>query len=47
MFKAIMSRSLQYSAAVALTGGIRGTSSKKLYQELGLETLKSSRWLRE
>ena len=38
---------LQYGAAIALTGGIRGTSSKKLFQELGLETLKSSRWLRK
>ena len=39
--------SLQYSAAIAITGGIRGTSSEKLFQELGLETLKSRSWLRK
>ena len=27
--------SLQYSAAIAVTGAIRGTSSEKLFQELG------------
>ena len=31
--------SLQYNAAVAITGAIRGTSREKLYQELGLESL--------
>ena len=30
----------QYSAAITITGAIRGTSSEKLFQELGLETLK-------
>ena len=39
--------SLQYNAAIAITGAIRGTSSEKLFQELGLETLKSRRWLRK
>ena len=39
--------SLQYSAAIAITGAIRGTSSEKLFQELGLETLKSRSWLRK
>ena len=29
--------SIQYNAAVAITGAIRVTSSEKLYQELGLE----------
>ena len=38
--------SLQYSASLAITGAIRGTSQKKLYQELGLESLRSRRWLR-
>ena len=33
--------SVQYNAAIAITGAIRGTSSKKLYQELGLESLRS------
>ena len=30
-----------------MTGAIRGTSSVKLFQELGLESLKSRRWLRK
>ena len=36
---------IQYNAAIAITGAIRGTSSEKLYQELGLESLRSRRWL--
>ena len=39
--------SLQYNAAIAITGAIRGTSSGKLFQELDLETLKSRHWLRK
>ena len=38
--------SLQYNAPLAITGAIRGTSKDKLYQELGLESLKDRRWLR-
>ena len=39
--------SVQYNAALAITGAIRGTSKEKLYQELvGLESLKDGRWLR-
>ena len=38
--------SVQYNASLAITGAIRGTSQKKLYQELGLESLRSRRWLR-
>ena len=34
-----------YNAAITLTVAIRGTSSEKLFQELGLESLKSGRWL--
>ena len=30
---------IQYNAALAITGAIRGSSREKLYQELGLETL--------
>ena len=30
-----------------MTGAIRGTSTEKIYQELGLESLKSTRWLRK
>ena len=38
--------SVQYNAALAITGAIRGTSQEKLYKELGLESLKSRRWFR-
>ena len=31
--------SIQYNAALAITGAIRGTFKKKLYDQLGLETL--------
>ena len=33
--------SIYYNAAIAITGAIRGTSLEKLFQELGLEILKS------
>ena len=36
--------SAQYKAALAITGAIQGTSRDKIYQELGLESLKSRRW---
>jgi len=36
--------SVQYKAALAITGAIQGSSRNKIYQELGLETLKSRRW---
>ena len=39
--------SLQYNATLAITGAIRGSSSEKVYEELGLETLKSRRWYRK
>ena len=35
--------SLQYNAALAITGAIRGSSRENLYQELGLDSLKSRR----
>ena len=38
--------SVQYNAALAITGPIRGTSKEKLCQELGFESLKDRRWLR-
>ena len=38
--------SVQYNASLAITGAIRGTSKEKLYQELGLESLKDRSWLR-
>ena len=39
--------SVQYNAALAITGAIRGSSREKLYQELGFESLKSRRWYRK
>ena len=36
--------SVQYQATLAITGAIQGTSCDKIYQELGLESLKSRRW---
>lgn len=38
--------SVQYNAALAITGAIRGTSREKIYQELGLESLRDRRWYR-
>ena len=35
--------SIQYNAALATTGAIRGTSREKLYLELGLESLQKRR----
>ena len=36
--------SVQYRAALVIIGTIQGTSCDKIYQELGLESLKSRRW---
>ena len=38
---------LQYNADLAITGAIKGSSTKKLYEELGLESLKSRLWYRK
>ena len=38
--------SIQYNAALAITGAIRGTSREKLYQELELESLQKRHWYR-
>ena len=38
--------SVQYNAALAITGTIKGSSLEKLYQELGLEYLYQRRWAR-
>ena len=37
---------LQYNPALTTTGAIKGASSEKLYQELGLEYLQQRRWMR-
>ena len=37
---------VQYSAALAVSGAWRGTSSRKLYEELGWESLYLRRWYR-
>ena len=39
--------SIQYNACLAITGAIRGGSSERLYEELGLKSLKSRRWFRK
>ena len=38
--------SIQYNAALAITGVVKGTSREKLYQELGFESLQQRRWYR-
>ena len=35
---------VQYKPALAITGAMQGTSHGKVYQELGLESLKLRRW---
>ena len=40
-------QSLCQKAALAITGAIKRTSQMKLYNELGLESLKSRRWFRK
>ena len=40
--------SIEYNAALAITGAIRGSSREKLYQELlGLESLQQWQWYRK
>ena len=39
--------SLQYTACLAITGAIRGSSREKIYQELGFESLQERRWYRK
>ena len=41
-----MIESVQYNAALAITGAIRGSSRDRSYQELGLESLSDRRWYR-
>ena len=38
---------IQYKAALAITGAIKGTSQSKLYSELGFECLKFRCWFRK
>ena len=38
--------SVQYNAALAISGAIKGILKEKLYRELGLKLLKDRRWLR-
>ena len=40
-------QSIHYNAYLAITGAIRGTSRKKIYQELGLEPFQLRRWYRK
>ena len=39
--------SFQYKASLAITGAIKGSFTKWLYQELGLESLQNKRWFRK
>ena len=39
--------SIQYNTVLAIIGAIRGISREKRYQELGLESLRKSRWYRK
>ena len=39
--------SIQYNSALAITSAIRGTSTEKIYNELGLETFEKRRWYRK
>ena len=43
----MVTQSIQYNAEIEIIGTIRGTSSEKLFQKLGLETLTSRRWFRK
>ena len=38
---------VQYDAALAITGAIRGTSREKLYAEIAIESLRFRRWFRK
>ena len=38
--------SLQYQAALAVTGAWQGTNTDKIYEELGWESLSKRRWFR-
>ena len=38
---------VQYNAAVVITGAIKGTLRDRIYRELGLESLAEWRWSRE
>ena len=38
---------LQYNACLAIIGAIRGTSREELYEEVGLESLRLSRWFKK
>ena len=40
-------KSLQYNAALAIKGAIKGSCKEKLYQKLGFESLKHRRWMRK
>ena len=40
-------KTIQYNAALAITSAVRGSYKKKIYQELGLETLQKRRLRRK
>ena len=38
---------VQYNACLVITGAFKGTSRERIYQELGLESLKDRKWHRK
>ena len=45
-YQMVKLKSVQYSAALAVSGTWRGTSKERLYEELGWESLSDRRWYR-
>ena len=39
--------SLQYKASLAITGAIKGSSTERLFQKVGVESLQNRRWFRK
>ena len=39
--------SLQYKTSMTITGAIKGSSTERPYQKLGLESLQNRRWFRK
>ena len=42
----VKAESIQYRAALAITGAWQGSNRSKLYEELGWESLSDRRWCR-
>ena len=46
LYQGLRYKIVQYNAALGITGAIKGTSRKKLCQELGLEYLQQRKWMK-